>query len=176
MVHIFTLPLKFFLSFLSIFREVPVDIQLRQRLSFDSSSSRHQTAFNQVIGSGFPRLFLEHSPNDHFCAPCSCLFTFSHILRCFCHGFVSVVYRAVKATLPAASSISFCTDPRLSSCFSSSFLITAFWTSIFALSFLGLHPVHCFLLSPCRVVRGFILLYHGINRVVVPGVPYFSSL
>ena len=43
-----------------------------------------------VIGSGFPCLFLGYSPFDHFCAPCSCLFTYSHILRCFFPGFVSV--------------------------------------------------------------------------------------
>ena len=72
------------------------------------SPSWHQTAFNQVIGSGFPRLFLEHSSFDHFFAPCSCFFTYSHIIRFF----------VLCATLPAASSTSFCFFASFSSCFS----------------------------------------------------------
>ena len=58
------------------------DVQLRQRLSFYFSPSWHQTAFNHVIGSGFPRLFLEHSPFDHFVlleAASSRILTFSGV-------------------------------------------------------------------------------------------------
>ena len=65
-----------------------------------------------MINSGFPRLFLKHSPPDHFCVTPICRFS------------------------PAPSSTSFCFVPRFSFCLSSFLLMTAFWNSICVLSFL----------------------------------------
>ena len=48
---------------------------------------------------------------------------------------LSLSFCVLSATLPAASSTSFCVVPRFSYCFSSSLLITALWNSIFASSF-----------------------------------------
>ena len=99
--------LQFLLPFFSVFLEISIDIQLRQRLSFDSPPSWHHATSDQMISSGFPCLFLEHSSFDDFCTPCCCFFTYSHSLwpvsqLCLCHFFV------VCGTFPAASSIPFC--------------------------------------------------------------------
>ena len=126
------MPLEFVLPFFSVSR--PIDIQPRQRLPFNFSSC-HWITSNHMIGSGFPRWFLEHSPFDHFCAPCRCFFTNSHILRCF-FSRLSVVFLRCEPLLPAPSSTSFCFAPKFSFCLSSFLLITAFWNSICVLSLL----------------------------------------
>ena len=94
--------------------------------------------FHQVTCPGFPRLFLEHSSFDHFCAPCSCFFTYILILRRLFHCFVSLIF-VVCCTSPAASSIAFCIVLKISS---PVLFTTGFLNSILASSFRGLHPVH----------------------------------
>ena len=88
-----------------------------------------------MIGSGFPRLFLEHSPSDHFCAPCRCFFTNSHTLRCF-FSRLSVVFCAANHFARTLLNILLFSSQVFFFCLSSFLLITSFWNSICVLSFL----------------------------------------
>ena len=60
-VHLFTMPLKFFLSFCSVFGKVPFNVQFCQRLVLPFFPWL-QAAPHQVFSSGFPCLFPEHPP------------------------------------------------------------------------------------------------------------------
>ena len=68
-VHLFTMPLEFFLPFFSVFSEMPFHIQFCQRLSFGLLLSWLQAAFHLMLCSGLSGLFFEYSPLDLCCAP-----------------------------------------------------------------------------------------------------------
>ena len=99
--------------------------------------SWHQTAFNQVIRSGFPRLFLEHSSFGDF------LCTLQLLLHVFSHSQASVSrlslcrFLCCEPHYPQHLQCSFESVPRflLDSHLSSS-------SQLSGLQFLLLHPVH----------------------------------
>ena len=55
-------PLAVLFALLVSSMKFPLTYNSDKSFLFNFSSSWHQTVLNQVIGSGFPRLFLEHSP------------------------------------------------------------------------------------------------------------------
>ena len=108
-VHSFTVSLQFLLPFFSVFREIPIDIQLRKQgflfILLLPGIILHLTKWSALA---FLASFLSTLLFDEFCAPCCRFCTYSHISRDVCFTTLSLSCFALRATFPAASSMPFC--------------------------------------------------------------------